>query len=76
MTGTLLGHYRIAEGRLPFAADYEQAALYGILNKDPEPLTAVRTGVPMELEAVLAMTGDVHAGLSPMPCPPGIRIEI
>ena len=41
-------------GRLPFVADYEQATLYGILNEDPQPLTALRTGVPMELEAVVA----------------------
>lgn len=45
--------YEMVAGRLPFQADYEQAALYGILNEDPEPLTAVRTGVPMELEAVV-----------------------
>ena len=45
--------YEMIAGRLPFAADYEQAALYGILNEDPEPLTALRTGVPMELEAVV-----------------------
>jgi serine/threonine protein kinase len=45
--------YEMIAGRLPFAADYEQAALYGILNEDPEPLTAIRTGVPMELEAVV-----------------------
>jgi Tol biopolymer transport system component len=46
--------YEMVAGRLPFPADYEQAALYGILNEDPEPLTAVRTGVPMELEAVVS----------------------
>ena len=46
--------YEMIAGRLPFIADYEQAALYGILNEDPEPLTAVRTGVPMELEAVVS----------------------
>ena len=46
--------YEMVCGRRPFAADYEQAALYGILNEDPEPLTARRTGVPMELEAIVA----------------------
>jgi Tol biopolymer transport system component/predicted Ser/Thr protein kinase len=45
--------YEMIAGRLPFAADYEQAALYGILNEDPEPPTAVRTGVPMELERIV-----------------------
>jgi serine/threonine protein kinase/Tol biopolymer transport system component len=46
--------YEMVAGRLPFSADYEQAALYAILNEDPEPLTAVRTGVPMALEGIVA----------------------
>ena len=45
--------YEMIAGRLPFAADYEQAMLYGILNEDPEPLTALRTGVTMELERIV-----------------------
>jgi Tol biopolymer transport system component/predicted Ser/Thr protein kinase len=45
--------YEMVAGRLPFAADYEQAVLYGIMNEDPEPLTAVRTGVPMDLERIV-----------------------
>jgi len=49
--GTML--YEMVAGRLPFAADYEQAVLYGIMNEDPEPLTAIRTGVPMELERIV-----------------------
>ena len=32
---------------------FEQAVVYGILNSDPEPPTAVRTGVPMELEWII-----------------------
>ncbi|NQV71731.1 PD40 domain-containing protein [bacterium] len=28
--------------------------VYSILNEDPEPLTAVRTGVPMELESIVS----------------------
>ena len=42
--------YEMIAGRHPFPGDYEQAAVYSILNEDPEPLTAVRTGVPMEFE--------------------------
>lgn len=45
--------YEMIAGRMPFAADYEQAAVYGILNEDPQPLTAVRTGVPMGLEWIV-----------------------
>ncbi|MFT5145131.1 MAG: Tol biopolymer transport system component, partial [Thalassolituus oleivorans] len=49
--GTVL--YEMIAGRLPFAGDYEQAILYGILNEPPEPLTTIRTGVPMELERIV-----------------------
>ncbi len=45
--------YEMIVGRMPFAGDYEQAVVYTILNEDPEPLTAVRTGVPMQLEAIV-----------------------
>lgn len=45
--------YEMAVGQLPFPADYEQALFYGIQNEDPEPLTSLRTGVPMELERIV-----------------------
>ncbi len=46
--------YEMAVGRTPFKGDYEQAVLYSILNEAPEPLTALRTGVPMELDRIVA----------------------
>jgi len=45
--------YEMIAGRVPFPGDYEQAVTYGILNQDPEPLTAIRTGVPVELERIV-----------------------
>ncbi len=45
--------YEMITGTHPFGGDYEQAVVYSILNEDPEPLTAVRTGVPMELEWIV-----------------------
>ncbi|MEQ9104901.1 MAG: protein kinase [Rhodothermales bacterium] len=45
--------YELVAGRNPFHGDYEQAVVYAILNTEPEPLTAVRTGVPMELERIV-----------------------
>ncbi|MFV1981169.1 MAG: protein kinase, partial [Rhodothermia bacterium] len=45
--------YEMVAGKLPFGAAYEQAVVYSILNEDPEPLTALRTGVPMELERIV-----------------------
>ncbi len=44
--------YEMIAGHLPFQADLDQAAMYMILNQEPEPLTAIRTGVPMELERI------------------------
>ncbi|MEJ2722590.1 MAG: protein kinase, partial [bacterium] len=46
--------YEMISGRLPFTGDHEQAVMYSIINREPEPLTALRTGVPMELERVVA----------------------
>ena len=45
--------YEMVTGRQPFQGDYEQAVLYSIMNEDPEPITALRTGVPMELERIV-----------------------
>jgi serine/threonine protein kinase len=45
--------YELISGRNPFAGDYEQAVVYSILNEPPQPLTAVRTGVPMQLEWIV-----------------------
>ncbi len=44
--------YEMVAGRGPFRGDYEQAVLYSIVNETPEPLTAVRSGVPMELDRI------------------------
>jgi len=46
--------YEMIVGKSPFPGDYEQAVVYEILNQDPEPLTAVRTGVPMGLEWIVS----------------------
>ena len=44
--------YEMISGRAPFGGEYEQAVVYSILNSEPEPLTALRSGVPMELERI------------------------
>ena len=43
-------------GRLPFKGDYEQVVAYNILNEEPEPITALRAGLPMELEWIVGKT--------------------
>ncbi len=45
--------YEMISGQLPFKGDYESAIVYSIMNEPPEPLTAVRTGVPMDLERIV-----------------------
>jgi serine/threonine protein kinase len=46
--------YEMVSGKLPFKGDYEQAVIYAILNEEPEPLTALRTGVPIALDGIIA----------------------
>ncbi|NIM15543.1 MAG: protein kinase [Candidatus Aminicenantes bacterium] len=45
--------YEMITGQLPFKGEYEQSVLYSIMNEEPEPLPALRTGVPMELERIV-----------------------
>ena len=45
--------YEMISGQLPFRGDYSQAVQYSILHEAPEPLTGLRTGVPMELEWIV-----------------------
>ena len=42
--------YEMVAGVRPFKGQYDQALLYEIVNEQPEPLTGIRAGVPMELE--------------------------
>jgi serine/threonine protein kinase/tetratricopeptide (TPR) repeat protein len=52
--GVLL--YEMITGQLPFKGEYEQAVIYSIMNEEPEPVTGLRTGVPLELERILNKT--------------------
>ena len=45
--------YEMVSGRVPFQGDHAQAVTYAILNSDPEPVTGLRTGVPLELERII-----------------------
>ncbi|MGB5849830.1 MAG: protein kinase, partial [Ignavibacteriaceae bacterium] len=48
--------YELITGQAPFKGDYDQAVTYSIINEEPEPLTGLRTGVPMELERIANKT--------------------
>ena len=45
--------YEMITGQLPFKGEYEQAVMYSIMHEEPEPITGLRTGVPMELERIV-----------------------
>jgi non-specific serine/threonine protein kinase len=45
--------YEMLTGRPPFKGDFDQAVIYSILNEAPEPVTGLRSGVPMELERII-----------------------
>ena len=45
--------YEMITGQHPFKGEYEQAVMYSIMNVAPEPMTGLRTGVPMELERIV-----------------------
>ncbi|MEE9167431.1 MAG: serine/threonine-protein kinase [Candidatus Neomarinimicrobiota bacterium] len=45
--------YEMVTGQLPFKGDYEQAVIYSILNEEQEPITGLRTAVPLELERIV-----------------------
>ena len=49
--GVLL--YEMLTGQLPFKGDYDPAITYSVMNEDPEPITALRTGIPMEFERIV-----------------------
>jgi serine/threonine protein kinase/tetratricopeptide (TPR) repeat protein len=45
--------YEMLSGKQPFRGEFEQAVVYSIINNEPEPLKALRTGVPIALERIV-----------------------
>ncbi len=45
--------YEMVTGTLPFDRERLEAVLYAIGNEEPEPVTALRAGLPMELEWIV-----------------------
>ena len=46
--------YEMISGQLPFKGEVEAAVAYSIVNEEPEPLTSLRVGVPVELDRIVA----------------------
>ena len=45
--------YEMVAGEQPFRGEFDPAVVFSIMHESPEPLTAVRTGVPKELEHIV-----------------------
>ena len=45
--------HEMVSGQLPFRGEYTQSLVYAIIHEKPDPLTALRTGVPLELERIV-----------------------
>ena len=45
--------YEMLTQRSPFEADTEQAIRHGVLSEEPEPVTALRSGLPVEIDRLL-----------------------
>jgi serine/threonine-protein kinase len=54
--------YEMITGQLPFKGEHESAVVYAILNEACEPVTALRSGVPMELERIVAKAMSKNPG--------------
>ncbi len=46
--------FEMLAGRLPFRGDYEDSVIYAIVNEEPGHVSAIRSGVPAELERIVA----------------------
>ena len=54
--------YEMVTGRMPFEGERQEAVLYAIAQEDPEPITALRVGVPTELDFIVSKAMAKDAG--------------
>jgi len=45
--------YEMITGQLPFQGEYEQAIIYSIINKSPQPVAELNPAIPTELQHIL-----------------------
>ena len=53
--------YEMITGQTPFKSAYNDAIVYMILNQNPEPVTSLRSNVPMELERIIGKCLEKNA---------------
>ena len=46
--------YEMVTGRLPFEGEREDAVAYSVVHQDPEAITALRVGVPVDLDRIVS----------------------
>jgi serine/threonine protein kinase/Tfp pilus assembly protein PilF len=46
--------YEMLTGQMPFKGEHDQAVIHSLLNSEPQPITDLRSDLPMELEQVLS----------------------
>ncbi len=46
--------YEMVTGKLPFEGEREDAVAYSIVHQEPEPITALRVGVPVDLDRIVS----------------------
>jgi non-specific serine/threonine protein kinase len=49
--GALL--YEMLTGEPPFKTHHDQAALYGVLHEEPQPMSSLREGLPIDLDQIV-----------------------
>ena len=45
--------YEMLTGKLPFKGEFDQVVLHSVLYDEPEPVTGLRSGIPLELEGIV-----------------------
>jgi serine/threonine protein kinase/Flp pilus assembly protein TadD len=48
--------YEMLTAQLPFKGDYDQAVIYAIVNETADPVTGLRSGIPLELDRIIDKT--------------------
>jgi eukaryotic-like serine/threonine-protein kinase len=46
--------YEMVTGMTPFRGQYDKAVMYAITEEEPEPITALRAGIPLELDWIVS----------------------
>jgi serine/threonine protein kinase len=46
--------YEMLTGKLPFKGDHEQAVVYSILKENPNPITELKSGIPVSIQQVVS----------------------